>query len=126
MKMAVETIGPNMGNENMLRSATDTGQVLQNQQLSKVQAEQVLPPQEVTPGDYSEREINLAIEQVQVMMDLRNRSVEFTTDTESGAQVVKVVDSDSGDVIRQIPAEELLSFMRNLTRMIGTFIDETT
>jgi uncharacterized FlaG/YvyC family protein len=126
MKMAIETIGPNTGIENMLRSATETGQVLQNQQLSKVQAEQVLPPQEVTPGDYSEREINLAIEQVQVMMDLRNRSVEFTTDTESGAQVVKVVDSDSGDVIRQIPAEELLSFMRNLTRMLGTFIDETT
>jgi uncharacterized FlaG/YvyC family protein len=126
MKMAIETIGPNTGNENMLRSATETGRVLQNQQLSKVQAEQVLPPQEVTPGDYSEREINLAIEQVQVMMDLRNRSVEFTTDTESGAQVVKVVDSDSGDVIRQIPAEELLSFMRNLTRMLGTFIDETT
>ena len=124
--MAIETIGPNTGNENMLRSATETGQVLQNQQLSKVQAEQVLPPQEVTPGSYSEREINLAIEQVQVMMDLRNRSVEFTTDTESGAQVVKVVDSDSGDVIRQIPAEELLSFMRNLTRMLGTFIDETT
>lgn len=124
--MAIETIGPNTGNENMLRSATETGQVLQNQQLSKVQAEQVLPPQEVTLGDYSEREINLAIEQVQVMMDLRNRSVEFTTDTESGAQVVKVVDSDSGDVIRQIPAEELLSFMRNLTRMLGTFIDETT
>jgi len=124
--MAIETIGPNTGIENMLRSATETGQVLQNQQLSKVQAEQVLPPQEVTPGDYSEREINLAIEQVQVMMDLRNRSVEFTTDTESGAQVVKVVDSDSGDVIRQIPAEELLSFMRNLTRMLGTFIDETT
>ena len=124
--MAIETIGPNTGNENILRSATETGQVLQNQQLSRVQAEQVLPPQEVTPGDYSEREINLAIEQVQVMMDLRNRSVEFTTDTESGAQVVKVVDSDSGDVIRQIPAEELLSFMRNLTRMLGTFIDETT
>lgn len=124
--MAIETIGPNTGNENMLRSATETGQVLQNQQLSRVLAEQVLPPQEVTPGSYSEREINLAIEQVQVMMDLRNRSVEFTTDTESGAQVVKVVDSDSGDVIRQIPAEELLSFMRNLTRMLGTFIDETT
>ena len=124
--MAIETIGPNTGNENMLRSATETSRVLQNQQLSRGLAEQVLPPQEVTPGNYSEREINLAIEQVQVMMDLRNRSVEFTTDTESGAQVVKVVDSDSGDVIRQIPAEELLSFMRNLTRMIGTFIDEKT
>jgi flagellar protein FlaG len=60
------------------------------------------------------------------MMDLRNRSVEFTTDESSGARVVKVVDSNSGDVIRQMPAEELLSFMRNLTRMLGTFIDKST
>jgi uncharacterized FlaG/YvyC family protein len=40
--------------------------------------------------------------------------------------VVKVVDANSGDVIRQMPAEELLSFMRNLTRMVGTFIDQST
>jgi uncharacterized FlaG/YvyC family protein len=40
--------------------------------------------------------------------------------------VVKVVDANSGDVIRQMPAEELLSFMRNLTRMLGTFIDKST
>ena len=60
------------------------------------------------------------------MMDLRNRSVEFSTDASSGVQVVKVVDSNSGDVIRQMPAEELLSFMRNLTRMLGTFIDKST
>ena len=59
-------------------------------------------------------------------MDLRNRSVEFSTDASSGVQVVKVVDSNSGDVIRQMPAEELLSFMRNLTRMLGTFIDKST
>jgi uncharacterized FlaG/YvyC family protein len=44
----------------------------------------------------------------------------------SGTQVVKVVDANSGDVIRQMPAEELLSFMRNLTRMLGTFIDKST
>ena len=59
-------------------------------------------------------------------MDRRNRSVEFSTDASSGVQVVKVVDSNSGEVIRQMPAEELLSFMRNLTRMLGTFIDKST
>ena len=73
-----------------------------------------------------EDELAKSLEQIQVMMDLRNRAVEFTTDDVSGAQVVKVVDANSGDVIRQMPAEELLSFMRNLTRMLGTFIDETT
>ena len=74
----------------------------------------------------SQKELDQSIAQIQVMMDLRNRSVEFTTDESSGARVVKVVDSNSGDVIRQMPAEELLSFMRNLTRMLGTFIDKST
>ena len=73
-----------------------------------------------------EDELAKSLEQIQVMMDLRNRAVEFTTDEVSGAQVVKVVDANSGDVIRQMPAEELLSFMRNLTRMLGTFIDKST
>ena len=71
-------------------------------------------------------ELASSLEQIQVMMDLRNRAVEFTTDEVSGTQVVKVVDANSGDVIRQMPAEELLSFMRNLTRMLGTFIDKST
>mgnify|MGYP002622947773 CR=1 FL=1 len=59
-------------------------------------------------------------------MDLRSRAVEFVTDESSGAQVVKVVDTNSGDVIRQMHAKELLSCMRNLTKMLGTCIDQST
>ena len=39
----------------------------------------------------NEDELSKSLEQIQVMMDLRNRAVEFTTDEVSGAQVVKVV-----------------------------------
>ena len=96
------------------------------QTVDRVQAERVLPTAKATGHSVSQKELDQSIEQIQVMMDLRNRSVEFTTDESSGARVVKVVDSNSGDVIRQMPAEELLSFMRNLTRMLGTFIDKST
>ena len=65
-----------------------------------------------------------AIDQIQVMMDLRNRSVSFTRDQVTGTDIVKVIDDNTGDTIRQMPSEELLTFMRNLTRMLGTFIDE--
>jgi|TARA_B110000967_G_C18801113_1_gene518510 flagellar protein FlaG len=91
----------------------------------KPQAERVLPAAK-TNVSTSQTELDKSIEQIQVMMDLRQRSVQFTTDNESGRSVVKVVDGNSGDVIRQMPAEELLSFMRNLTRMMGTFIDKST
>jgi flagellar protein FlaG len=100
--------------------------VMPKQPMERVQAERVLPTAKATSQSVSQKELAQSIEQIQVMMDLRNRSVEFTTDESSGARVVKVVDSNSGDVIRQMPAEELLSFMRNLTRMLGTFIDKST
>jgi len=71
-------------------------------------------------------EIGKAIEQVQVMMDLRNRSVSFSQDTVSGREVIQVKNEQTGEVIRQMPAEELLAFMRNLTRMLGTFFDKSS
>ena len=105
-----------------------------NPALTAVEAKPAVsqPPQPVPTVAQSdatvvkEDELAKSLEQIQVMMDLRNRAVEFTTDEVSGAQVVKVLDANSGDVIRQMPAEELLSFMRNLTRMLGTFIDKST
>ena len=100
--------------------------VMPKQPVERVQAERVLPTAKASSQNVSQKELDQSIAQIQVMMDLRNRSVEFTTDESSGARVVKVVDSNSGDVIRQMPAEELLSFMRNLTRMLGTFIDKST
>ena len=103
--------------------------------LTAVEASPLVPQQPTPPvpavaqadtAVVEEDELAKSLEQIQVMMDLRNRAVEFTTDDVSGAQVVKVLDANSGDVIRRMPAEELLSFMRNLTRMLGTFIDKST
>ena len=72
----------------------------------------------------SREDLEKEIEDVQIMMELRNRSVTFSRDEEAGAEVIKVIDSKSGDVIRQMPSEELLTFMRNLTRMLGTFVSK--
>ena len=83
-------------------------------------------PREVQSSESlaSNREdLEKAIEDVQIMMELRNRSVTFSRQ-EAGAEVIKVIDSKSGDVIRQMPSEELLTFMRNLTRMLGTFVSK--
>jgi len=42
------------------------------------------------------------------------RDLHFTVDSESERTVIKVVDSDSGDVIRQIPEDVFLELARNL------------
>lgn len=52
-------------------------------------------------------------------------------DDDSGKQVVKVTDSDSGDIIRQIPTEEVLSLSRRIKELqmdvgsaVGMFFDK--
>lgn len=107
-------------------AAATTRPTAVEQKVPNIQAQRVLASEQTSAVKASQKELDQSIEQIQVMMDLRNRSVEFITDEASGARVVKVVDANSGDVIRQMPAEELLSFMRNLTRMVGTFIDQST
>ena len=123
--MSIETANTSPALQPLINTAK-TAVLVQAPNLDRVQAERVLPAEKANTNQSVDRELARALEQVQVMMDLRSRSVEFTTDESSGTRVVKVVDSASGDVIRQMPAEELLSFMRNLTRMLGTFIDKTT
>ena len=123
--MSIETANTSPALQPLINTAK-TAVPVQAPNLDRVQAERVLPAEKASSSQSVDRELARAIEQVQVMLDLRSRSVEFTTDESSGTRVIKVVDSASGDVIRQMPAEELLSFMRNLTRMLGTFIDKTT
>ena len=122
--MSIDSIGSNSVNVQQV-AAPSVKPIATAPVEQKAQAEKVLPAAN-TNVSTSQTELDNSIEQIQVMMDLRQRSVQFTTDNESGTNVVKVVDGESGDVIRQMPAEELLSFMRNLTRMMGTFIDKST
>ena len=98
---------------------------LDSKQIEKVEAKEE-PIKIVTQPVGSAEEISKAIEQVQVMMDLRNRSVSISQDSESGKEVIKVRNEQTGEVIRQMPTEEMLAFMRNLTKMLGAFFDKSS
>ncbi|MEI8647837.1 flagellar protein FlaG [Paraglaciecola sp. Hal342] len=65
------------------------------------------------------------------MLQTRNKQLNFSVDDDSGKQVVKVTDSDSGDIIRQIPTEEVLSLSRRIKELqmdvgsaVGMFFDK--
>lgn len=78
----------------------------------------------IATNQTSDSEVSKAIEAIDLMMDLRSRSVTFERDESAGKDVIKVIDDATGEIIRQMPPEELLSFMRNLTKMLGNFLDE--
>lgn len=53
----------------------------------------------------------------------QQRNLQFTIDEYTGRSIVSVVDAETGDVIRQIPGEEVLRIARALDEMGFRLID---
>ncbi|MCF7498547.1 MULTISPECIES: flagellar protein FlaG [unclassified Pseudoalteromonas] len=64
-------------------------------------------------------------QQLQDFMGEMNRSLQFQVDEESGRDVIKVVDKNSGELIKQYPSEEVLSLVAKLSETAGFLIDQT-
>ncbi len=54
-----------------------------------------------------------------------NNSIQLSLDDRSERAVVRVVDSETGQLIRQIPTEEVLELRRALDRIAGLLINRT-
>lgn len=52
--------------------------------------------------------VEQAVSQVNEFVQNLNRDLQFTVDEDSGRTVIKVLDTETKEVIRQIPPEELL------------------
>ena len=56
-------------------------------------------------------------------MQNMNRSLQFSVDDQSGDTVIKVIDSETDELIRQIPAEELLVLRSSLEEYRGMLLE---
>lgn len=61
--------------------------------------------------------VNAAVDQLKSFVKEAQRNLDFSVDDSSGQFVVKVMDGDTGLVIRQIPSEELLRLSEQLESM---------
>lgn len=64
--------------------------------------------------EMSEGGLESAVADIQSFVQVVKRGLQFSVDDSSGEVVVKVIDTDSGKLIRQIPSEELLKLAERL------------
>lgn len=65
-------------------------------------------------GAADEQRLADAISELNGFVQNIQRNLEFTVDDESGRTVIKVIDSESKEIIRQIPPEEVVQLARVL------------
>ncbi|NOY62779.1 MAG: flagellar protein FlaG [Gammaproteobacteria bacterium] len=67
----------------------------------------------------SETALTEAIATMNERVQFVQRNIEFSVDEESGRTIVRVRDSETGDIIRQMPPEELLAVVNNMKKFEG-------
>lgn len=86
-------------------------------------AQAVQAAEKTQQSDLSGEQLEQMAEQMESFIGTFNRGLKFRVDEDSGRNVVTVVDNDSGDIIRQIPTEELLQVISRLAEASGGLID---
>ena len=78
--------------------------------------EQITPPTGTTPEpvEIEAPELRAAVETVRNFVADMQRDLQFTVDEDSGRTIITVIDSESGQVVRQIPSEELLQIAKSV------------
>ncbi|MBV1777159.1 flagellar protein FlaG [Burkholderiaceae bacterium DAT-1] len=66
--------------------------------------------------------VNEAVSKLNSMTSALNVSLKFSVDPESKKNIVRVVDSENQQVIRQIPSEEAVSIAKAIDRFQGLLI----
>lgn len=79
-----------------------------------------LPPPSVQDQANEAAKVEQAVSQVNEFVQNLSRDLQFTVDEDSGRTVIKVLDTETKEVIRQIPPEELLRIANHLVDVKDT------
>lgn len=83
-------------------------------------------PEFQQPND-ARQEMVEAVERLSDYVQHMSRDLQFSVDEESGKTIVRVLDSETGDIIRQIPSDELLAISKaiaeNMESLSGLLLD---
>ena len=75
------------------------------------------------PNKLSPEDMREVIEVANAALKNANNSLQFQIDESLEQPIVSVVDQDSGEVIRQLPSEEIVRISRSIDSMRGVLFD---
>jgi len=70
------------------------------------------------------RKIESVTKQIDSFLRSMNRSLQFRLDESSGRMIVSITDSETGEIIRQVPGEDALRIAQSLENRLSGMLDE--
>ena len=76
----------------------------------------------ITVGKLKEKYLKDAADKANEFVKSINQELQFSVDKGTGETVVKVLDKQTGDVVRQIPSKEMLELAKAMDTIQGLII----
>lgn len=73
----------------------------------------------------NEQQVADAVEKLSKFVSNIRPEISFSVDEASGTRVVKIIDRQSKEVVRQIPSEEAIQLAQALDKLQGLFVRDT-
>ncbi len=81
------------------------------------------PRQPTSVQETNSQELSAALEEVQKTIRPFASELNFSLEEDTGRMLVKIVDTETDEVIRQIPSEELLRISKALDKLQGLLLN---
>ena len=121
--MKIESIRP-IPIDPVMREKIDAGSPA-TAQVSRTKGKETSQPQRPLQNDsQSADEIQQDIAKINDQLESMNRSIRFSIDEGTKDIVVRVVDENTGEVVMQIPPDEMLRLRERLSEMSGLLVRE--
>jgi flagellar protein FlaG len=75
-------------------------------------------------GAPTREQVAAAVKHINQSMAASSQSLEFSIDDDSKQTIVKIVDQNTREVVRQIPSVEALEIAKSLDKMLGLLISQ--
>ena len=79
--------------------------------------------EKVVQKQLPKEQLEVLAEKLQDFVGSLNKGLEFSVHEDSGRDVIKVIDRDTKEVVRQYPSEEVLELVAKLSDAAGNFIN---
>jgi flagellar protein FlaG len=113
---------PDTGNGLRLLKTDKKGIYAENSKA--VQPDRISGMEQPTEAPGQEETEQAAEKLEKTLAEFKHNKLEFTVHEETGRTIVKVVDQESGEVIKELPPEELLDLAAKLEEMSGVLFDK--
>lgn len=109
------------------RFVVDTKGVEAQTNQQQQQAEE--PEFDIKPGSIDEKTLDNITQELNKLMSRINANLNFNYHQDAGVMSVRMVDKETGDIIKELPPEEMVKNMVKskiwIDAFIGTFVDKT-